>query len=113
MSRTLEHTPLPWCAACPGDADYDDWRDLSIVMDRDATMRVAFMANDGTPENRTSCANAALIVRAVNNHYELIQALKWLLDGLGPGAQTGVRHASIPSARILRAIEALDRAEAR
>lgn len=80
MSVTLEHTPLPWCGACPTDADYEDWRDLNIVMDSDANTRVAFMANDGTPENRTARANAAFIVRACNNHHALVEALRKALD---------------------------------
>ena len=88
MSRVLMHSPLPWSVAGPADRELGDWRDLTIVWDSDGDMRIAFLANDGTPQNPTGRANAALIVRACNSHAELVEALRWALGRLNDARAT-------------------------
>ena len=67
-----DHTPTPW-AADP------DWREgyswnIHIVDAANPDMRICFMTSDGPAQ-----ANAELIVKAVNNHATLIEALKDLV----------------------------------
>ena len=89
MSRTLEHSPLPWAVAFAEERDALDYTDARIVQDADDDMRVAFLTNDGTPENRTGRANAGFIVRACNNHHDLIGALRWALGRLNDARAAG------------------------
>jgi hypothetical protein len=82
MTITLEHSPLPWAVAFAEDRSGIDYTDARIVQDANDDMRVAFLANDGTPANRIGRANARLIVRACNNHYALIEAFRSALKQL-------------------------------
>jgi hypothetical protein len=82
MSSVIEHSPLPWAVAFAEERDALDYTDARIVQDADENMRVAFLANDGTPANRTGRANGRLIVRACNSHYELIETLRRALKQL-------------------------------
>jgi hypothetical protein len=63
-----EHTPTPWFA------DRDDrpnmgWN-VHIVREDDPRIRICFMTSGSEAK-----ANAALIVRAVNSHADLVKAL--------------------------------------
>jgi hypothetical protein len=74
-----EHTPTPWMTHRAGEMLPDDWM---IVADMGLTpngiQQVSTVARAlsirQTPE--TTAANAAFIVKAVNNHEALVQALK-------------------------------------
>jgi hypothetical protein len=72
-----KHTPLPWHADGPevmgldGNGDYAD--------------HVATAWNaPGGPEPEGAVANAALIVRAVNAHADLLSACEAVLDWIWP-----------------------------
>ena len=64
-----EHTPTPW-GLNPDDRPGMAWN-VEIVEGDNPDMRIAFMAN-----GRHSEANAAFIVKAVNNHDALVKALQ-------------------------------------
>jgi hypothetical protein len=64
-----EHTQTPWLSD-------PDWREgyswnIHIVDAANPDMRICFMTSDGPAE-----ANAAFIVKAVNNHDALVKALE-------------------------------------
>lgn len=67
------HTALPWTVERYGDGD-------SLVIHSDEVHRVCFMATPGKLGSQAVIeANAALIVRAVNCHDELVKALEAIL----------------------------------
>ena len=104
----MEHSKLPWFI------DRDDRRDMewNVSIINGAGKTICFMTHDGTRDIENKCpvteANAALIVRAVNSHEELVEALKGLLEnyklnkgaglGLGPiyKAKAALQKASQP-----------------
>jgi hypothetical protein len=63
-----KHTPAPWVAD-PDDRDGMEWN-IHVVEAARPHMRICFMTSDGPSE-----ANAAFIVKAVNNHTGLVYAL--------------------------------------
>jgi hypothetical protein len=69
-----EHTPTPW-AADPDDREGYEWN-VHIVEAARPHMRIAFTSNGPDSE-----ANAAFIVKAVNAHDGLVEALEFIRDG--------------------------------
>jgi hypothetical protein len=63
-----EHTPTPWYAD-EDSREGMEWN-IHIVQHDNPNNRVCFMTSDGPSE-----ANAAFIVKAVNNHDKLVEAL--------------------------------------
>lgn len=77
----VEHTPTPWQA----DPDYREGYEWNIhIIDRSGYNRICFMSNG--PQ---TAANAALIVKAVNNHAALVEALEELVSIFAPTAVSG------------------------
>jgi len=72
-----EHTPTPWklrklVTNCHYTAiDGGDWAELANVVTR---------LDDDKQDHRQGSANAAFIIRAVNNHDRLLAACKELLE---------------------------------
>ena len=66
---TQKHTPLPWKI---GSTRADGYNFTTIVNEKKAYIATVDI------ENETE--NAAFIVRAVNNHYQLIEALEALVN---------------------------------
>ena len=64
-----EHTPTPWVAD-PDDREGYEWN-IHIIDGQDGHNRICFMSNG--PETE---ANAAFIVKAVNSHDALVEALQ-------------------------------------
>ena len=77
-----EHTPTPW-QADPDDREGYEWN-IHIV-DKSGINRICFMSNGPQTE-----ANAALIVKAVNNHDVLVAELQRLFDLYGHQATADV-----------------------
>jgi hypothetical protein len=69
-----EHTPTPW--NCGDQYLYADGRTLPV-----ASGQQDWATNPGGPNYKTACANAAFIVKAVNNHEALVKALEFIRDG--------------------------------
>lgn len=70
---TGTHTPLPWYAEGP-----DQFGDYNILHEGDALAIGAVVSNLRHPSE--IAANAALIVRAVNAHPNLLSVLKQIED---------------------------------
>lgn len=65
----MSHTKLPWVANPPEE---HDCQEEYFVMAGEYTVAICCVApDDGDPED-----NAALIVKAVNNHQKLVDALE-------------------------------------
>ena len=64
--QTAKHTPTPWIAH-----KGDEWSNIKIIA---GTSQVATIS----PLNEN--ANASLIIRAVNSHDELVNALRGMLE---------------------------------
>ena len=79
-TKAVAHTPLPWRTLSNG-------RDAFIehVNDSSGQKRIAFMCLPVIERE----ANAALIVRAVNCHQELVDALKECIDELTANPNDG------------------------
>lgn len=75
-TRKPEHTSTPW-AVENGMAG-----NVEIVCIANPNLRVAFMAHDGTARNYSGLDNAALIVRAVNAHEEMLAVARETLVAL-------------------------------
>lgn len=69
MDSIEGHTELPWHTEGP-----DDFGDYNILHDGDSLAVGAVVSNLRSPKE--VAANAALIVRAVNSHHALVEALK-------------------------------------
>lgn len=78
----MAHTPLPWTAITPTLICHvgEDAAAVAIVADPEAATTSDFKRADlFSPRFDEACANSALIVKAVNCHQELVDALKALL----------------------------------
>ena len=84
-----EHTPTPWMTHRAGEMLPDDWMIMADLgklpngIQQVSTVARALSIRQ-TPE--TTAANAAFIVKAVNNHEDLVNALHLLVEkhgGLG------------------------------
>lgn len=80
-----EHTPLPWVQNPVA---------MDQICDAAATTVVARVdTRIGTPVT-TTLANGALIVKAVNNHQKLVDALRLAMFAMGKaGANADTKHA--------------------
>jgi hypothetical protein len=67
METTAKHTPTPWKATHIGEGEYRK----EIVIDVATCGQIAEVLDAGNGQ-----ANAAYIVRAVNSHADLLEALK-------------------------------------
>lgn len=67
------HTPTPWDIETKGSKHFIDGAD---------GLTVAYIDRAGVRPTKEIEANAALIVRAVNSHAELVAALELALKGL-------------------------------
>jgi hypothetical protein len=65
-----EHSPTPW-AADPDDREGYEWN-IHIVQESDHDMRVCFMTSGSE-----AVPNAAFIIRCVNDHDELVAAIRF------------------------------------
>ena len=81
--KPAEHTPTPWIRR---ESKSD------VIWIEDGNGRVV-MHNSSVkdPEDQ---ANAAFIVRAVNAHEELVEALREIAKGAGPYSQDQLEHAT-------------------
>lgn len=103
-----EHTPLPW--RDPGEHALTGYGDINhVIVGADGRDIGSLYANcfasghmEDLPTVEQASANAALIVKAVNNHDALVKALKDIFevgDGWGrhsaakPAGTTGEGHA--------------------
>ena len=79
-----KHTPTPWHVAF-NDGGPENQPAFPSIRDgsggKDGNDIVAMPLGD----SETVKANAEFIVRAVNSHYELLEALRFLLDNAEPG----------------------------
>lgn len=89
------HTPAPW--------SFDGPASSIIVWGPDPDIRVCFMTSDGPAKE-----NAALIVRAVNAHDELVEALRQVLrdiDAIAGGDQRPGHIAAMSKAEMVKRAE--------
>jgi hypothetical protein len=70
-----KHTPLPWKT----DIRENGWFDNSIIDESGECVAVAQVMNCDYGTLPTARANAAFIVKAVNNHEKLLEMVKTLL----------------------------------
>jgi hypothetical protein len=110
-----KHTPIPWAVSqygagqrimCPALPGFNGGSRRVA----DCTLSAHLM---NTPSPEEAAANAALIVRAVNCHDELVAALKGinLAEDRIVGAQGGDMILRIPMSAINAAAAALSKAE--
>jgi hypothetical protein len=106
-SQPNSATPRPW-AADPDEREGYEWN-IHIVEAADPHMRIAFTSNGPGSE-----ANAALIVKAVNNHDALVRALEEIAEGVGRYSHNAFEHAcnTIEDMKQI-ALDALARLEAK
>ena len=109
----LQHTPTPWRAIGPSGAPLHDPGDYAIVDADEAIIAEAFLqvAKDTM---HPAAANAAFIVKAVNSHDDLLEALKevthWADSVIGePDKAMGVQEYG--NKVIKAAVAAIKRAE--
>lgn len=103
MTKT-KHTPLPWFIM--DYMDYEETKQVAIS-DETATRYIAVLDdNDETDE-----ANAAFIVRACNNHYELLEALENAANVLAGIATGDLKTIDRDSPALLKARTAIAKAE--
>ena len=69
------HTPGPWKAVGPSSAPLQDEGDYAIV-DADGLIIAETFLQVAQATNRPAHANAAFIVKAVNNHDDLVGSLR-------------------------------------
>lgn len=82
------HTPLPWKAHGCAVYQADDWREGKNL----GGQKIVGLEDDAYPTNQ-NIANAELIVRAVNSHQALCDALKAVVAALTQPVQTsGLRE---------------------
>ena len=70
----MSNTPTPWAAT----TRQGSW-DWVVYSNSDPNIEVGQLFHDGTEDNPTGEANAALIVKAVNAHDALVKALSWAI----------------------------------
>lgn len=70
----MSHTPTPWIAGKYGELRSPDGRQVEVY-----GLQIAQVMSSPTEEDR---ANAALIVKAVNAHDDLVEALKRVTEHL-------------------------------
>lgn len=96
MSRTLMHTPLPWRYAGENANGIHIANDLDVANSLHLTVAIVpSLSQEGR-------ANAALIVRAINNHHALVEALRAIVHD---------PHGGIDPAKIAAARAALSKVE--
>lgn len=112
----IKHSALPW-EATPAIGALGEFCFMDIKCEGDfytiATATSARATPKGVVNDREwSEANAAFIVRACNSHYELLEALKWLVSRIEPMEQDG--SINIPGVATLnQARAAIAKAEGR
>jgi hypothetical protein len=79
MTQT-QHTPTRWRV-------FDAFTDVEIVTDRPTANETESIVQ--FKGQRNARANAALIVRAVNSHEQLIRACRLLVEAYVKGAENG------------------------
>ncbi len=79
----VEHTPTPWVLV--PDPDIAGHRGSDSV--RAGDWEISVYRNSAIGNSREGDANAALIVKAVNHHAELVEALRRLMGSIGPASQ--------------------------
>lgn len=72
-----KHTPTPWRAPFLSVTDGDDYIQIT---DEDQTYGVCRLDESYSEHREVMKANAALIVKAVNLHDELVEALEFLME---------------------------------
>lgn len=76
--QDVTHTPLPWQSAGCGIYQSDQWQDG--IQNGGRLIGTTYAAENDPNDNQVpsdqDLANAALIVRAVNSHAALVEALK-------------------------------------
>lgn len=87
-----EHTPLPWQVQEPDTIDVfvpiigvilgDDGQPLETPTNGLVGGATLFPTEVDAEDYERAKANADFIVRAVNSHYALVEALQWALDEL-------------------------------
>jgi hypothetical protein len=84
MNKTDQHTPTPWKAR----KEYSNrWRiesEREGLIPLSVAQVVLTVSEVGCGEESENDANAAFIVRAVNCHEELLEALKGMLEYVNP-----------------------------
>lgn len=92
MSKPAQHTPTPWTADEYESRDDQGRYMTSQICDANGLVIVEF-SNSSVAEihhedhrwDAKAKANAAFIVRAVNAHYDLVGALRFILAFYEPG----------------------------
>lgn len=77
----MKHTELPWAICNESPNEY--WYEGTTIYDVNGQRRVA----DTPAQLLDAEANAAFIIKAVNNHYQLLDALKELYRNSESGAR--------------------------
>jgi hypothetical protein len=77
-TKTTQHTPTPWKTNGRYILDGDSFSKPSIAM---VTQLKGKNNNEDVAFQELAEANAAFIVRAVNCHGELVEAIQWALSG--------------------------------
>jgi hypothetical protein len=72
MTTKSEHTPTPWAV--------DEDHPTSVVFEADTEIEICTTDSGSSAEQGEDEANAALIVRAVNSHAALVEALGDLVE---------------------------------
>lgn len=75
MKEQEKHSPLPWAAQATNPLDPDIW----YIRDARATAYSGEVATITEPDSIVGKANAEFIVRAVNSHHQLVEALERFL----------------------------------
>lgn len=109
------HTPLPWQAQEPDEADFfvpiigvllgDDGKPLETPTNGLVGGAMLFPTEIDDGDYERARTNAAFIVRAVNSHYELLEALREIADDPYPYGQRVQKMKGIARAALSRATE--------
>jgi hypothetical protein len=97
----MKHTSLPW--SCAKSTVY--WYPPGGTLEDDYIQIATCYSDSGfSPTYETQHENAKFIVRAVNNHYELIKTLRAITSADG-GASGGVLTAIVSARALLAKME--------
>jgi hypothetical protein len=98
--KTAQRTPGPWAATMRA-GEPTDW----VVYVPGTPLEICQMFHDGTEDNEEGEANAAFIVKAVNNHDALVEALRDMLRVFG---ETQLPSTLVVTAQARAALKALE-----